>query len=347
MVQALFVIVSALSPIAVADDLHVDANAEFMVCPAQPTGEFSKRFFPDVHGDTAVWQDERNGGQDIYGFDLGSQTEWPVATGGPTHNYPRISDRYVVWAVDRVNNRSRAVEGYDMQERKAISIADQSPGSIGTFSLSVNGSKVAYSSLVDGLWRLRIHDITTGEERTLANSPNTLPRTDIWGSIVVWMEKRNGQDFHIFAFDLEANKEYTLADYSGGHLWPQVYGDMVVWVDNDDDQIRGINLGTGQRLEFLEPSPLRDGVALTSTAVYSCDGFGDIYGWELTTGQRFLVKDGWANVSGYAAYEGTVIYSITIGNVAYALYGNHVIPEPATLSLLALGGLAVMRRRRR
>lgn len=52
---------------------------------------------PVIYGDFVVWVDNRNGNQDIYGYDLSTSEEIPIATDSFIQRNPVIYENIVVW----------------------------------------------------------------------------------------------------------------------------------------------------------------------------------------------------------------------------------------------------------
>jgi hypothetical protein len=73
-----------------------------------------------------VWEDQRNGEYDIYGYDLESQTEFAVCTdAGETYMMPAISGNIVVWSHMRPGETYDLddIYGYDLQAGTGFSIS--------------------------------------------------------------------------------------------------------------------------------------------------------------------------------------------------------------------------------
>ena len=66
----------------------------------------------DISNGTVVWVDNRNGNQDIFGYDVTTGTEFPISTGSYFENHPRISGDLVVWYDGR--NGDGDIYGYDL-----------------------------------------------------------------------------------------------------------------------------------------------------------------------------------------------------------------------------------------
>jgi len=65
-----------------------------------------------IDGDVVVWSDDRSGNRDIYGYDLGTASEFAVCTDPSGQYLPAVSGGLVVWEDDR-NGESADVGAYD------------------------------------------------------------------------------------------------------------------------------------------------------------------------------------------------------------------------------------------
>jgi beta propeller repeat protein len=62
----------------------------------------SKQINPDISGHLVVWQDNRDGNWDIYGYNLITRTEFPITTDPADQINPAISGALVVWQDKRI-----------------------------------------------------------------------------------------------------------------------------------------------------------------------------------------------------------------------------------------------------
>jgi beta propeller repeat protein len=62
------------------------------------TGSGDHRSMVAVSGDIVVWEDWRDGSSDIYGYDLSTGQEFPIATGWTHQHAPSIAGDLVVWS---------------------------------------------------------------------------------------------------------------------------------------------------------------------------------------------------------------------------------------------------------
>jgi beta propeller repeat protein len=56
---------------------------------------------PAISGNIIVWEDDRNGNWDIYGYDISTQTEFQITTNTADQTSPAISGHTVVWSDSR------------------------------------------------------------------------------------------------------------------------------------------------------------------------------------------------------------------------------------------------------
>jgi len=70
----------------------------------QITTDSSNQFSPAIYGDKIVWYDNRNGNDDIYMYDLKTNTEKRITTDSSSQRYPAIYGDKIVWQDYRNGN---------------------------------------------------------------------------------------------------------------------------------------------------------------------------------------------------------------------------------------------------
>ncbi|MFH1730031.1 MAG: hypothetical protein ABIF82_00090, partial [Planctomycetota bacterium] len=188
------------------------------------TGD-SEQFWPNVSGNFAVWQDDRNrimdpGGSDlheqnydIYGYRFDTQEEFPICTAAGYQGDPAIDGDIVVWT-DYRNSSNADIYGYNLQ---------------------------------------------TGDEFTVCDAAGSQYRPDVSGDLVVWGDSRNSTS-DIYGRDLSTGEEFAVCTSPGDQLWPAIDGDIVAWVDDRSGEIGfeiyACNLSSGEEFPVSTESTM-------------------------------------------------------------------------------------------
>ncbi len=182
---------------------------------------------PAVSGSLIVYSDKRSGEWDIYGYDLSTNTEFPIAIGGGAHGYTAVSGSTVIYDVYRDN--SSDIMGYTVKDKKTFAIA---AGGGDQEYAQISGNTVVYldRGMTGGNPSLKLYDIETKQTKTLAKD-HLVARPEISGDLVVWEDWRNGAP-NIFAYDTKKSTEYTLTR-SGDARVPFVSGQFIGWLKSD------------------------------------------------------------------------------------------------------------------
>jgi beta propeller repeat protein len=307
---------------------------------------------PDVSGNIVVWQQGPFGSEDIYGKNLTTGVTFPIATGSVSQYGPRIDGDVVTWTnfsegfpiywknlttgvtsnfstkgggINFIHLESEAISGNIMVYEQLASSRDYYGLNLLTresfpictnnsdqFGGRIDGDKVVWYDNRTGENKIYGKNLTSGIESALCNTPGSQSGPDISGNLLVWMDQVPGSasgDYDIYGKNLTTGIEFPVCTAPGFQSYPAISGNFAVWVDNR----RG------------------------TTSPY------DLYAKDLSTNTEFLVCSGTV-ILAPIAIDGNLVTWVDNRNGHQDIYGAY-IPEPATLSLLALGSLAALRRR--
>jgi beta propeller repeat protein len=224
-VVSVFLVIAALlvSPLIIA---RATAGVETLIT-TNATG--SDQVAPAISGDWIVWEDTRDGGSDIYTYNVVTGEERRITKAGSWAQSPVISGTRVTWQDYRNGNYD--IYLYDLSKLQETRItsdpADQT-------APAIDGTKIVWQDLRNGMYDVYLYNITSGREILLSPDTETSDQKypAISGNLVVWQDNRNGSD-DIFLNDTSTGILYNLTPgtLSSDQTKPSIRGTMVVWRD--------------------------------------------------------------------------------------------------------------------
>lgn len=163
-----------------------------------------------------------------------------------------------------------------------------------------------------GAWDVWMYDMSTGVEKpvTTADKKQTNPRVS--NGIVVYQSDEDCNsdgNSNIYGYDVEADEIFPICTEPGWQGYPDIDGDIVVWVDyRDGDEIYMYDLASQEETLLTECPGNNYDVRISGDIVVWenyrwYDGVSDIYMFDISTGEMSVVCDAdgyqWSpNVSG-------------------------------------------------
>lgn len=244
--------------------------------PVQVTTDRSDQIAPAIDGDRIVWVDGRDGGADIYLYDIVGATETRITNGTAVALWPDISGNRIVWQ----DNRSGAPDIwlYDTATGNETRITD-APG--GQVVPAIDGDTVVWldnrAGPAGGIYAM---NLTTRAVVRVSSGPvqgnPLIVSPDVSGGTIVWADESGG-NYTVFAVR-DAAEPVALANDTALQGFPAVSGDRVVWseIRNGSASLVVHNLTTGEEERVWGRPP--------GMAVYP-DIAGDLVVWQNATGQ--------------------------------------------------------------
>ena len=221
-------VVAALLSVSVGG--MAGADTELSVCTVAP----SIQWMPAASGSRVVWVDQRNGGNDIYLYDMATGTERAITTATGDQMWPEIDGNRIVWMDHR--SGSWEIWLYDLTtgvERKVTSAPtsdvwhSQGPDIDG--DLIVWADDRHHSST--GHHDVFLYDLSTEQLTRVtdddADQGAQGPR--IQGGRIVWCDRRADANGDIYMYDAATQQESAVAEGSVSQGQPDIWGDTVVW----------------------------------------------------------------------------------------------------------------------
>jgi len=190
------------------------------------TNAGSDQMFPSMNGGIVAWDDFRNGGADIYVYDLTSRAERRITTDPRDQLLPAISGNVVVWQDSRNNHWD--IYAFDLasgEERRITS--DPSDHEFP----SIDGSRIVWEDTRNGNSDIYMFDLATGAERCITSDPSEQHGPVISGDRIVWVDYRNGNP-DVYLYDLAAEQERPITTDPGNQYAATIQGNRIVWEDH-------------------------------------------------------------------------------------------------------------------
>ena len=248
--------------------------ARHRVIPLPNIGEGRKRR-PVVNGPLIAFSDKRSGDWDIYGYDLATSAEFPIAVGGGSHGYATIGGGTVIY--EQYQGGSWDIMGYTVRDKKTFPIA-VGPGDQEYPQISGNAVVYVDQGSAGGQPALKVFDIETKQTKTITKD-HRVAAPAISGDLVVWEDWRGGAP-NTFAYDLKKNTEYTLTR-SGDARMPFVADRLIGWLKSDafSARVTAVRLVPKLPSDQLEPptAPESDVLYFKETGHFLSRGFKEYW----------------------------------------------------------------------
>ncbi|MBU7001210.1 MAG: hypothetical protein HXS51_10625 [Theionarchaea archaeon] len=160
---------------------------------------------PSISGSYVVWEDNRNGNKDIYGYNLETGEEFQI-TDDPHDQYnPSVSGSYVVWEDNRNGNYD--VYGFDLETGKEFRITWDSSNQKNP---DISGTLVVWQDDRHHTdWEIYGCDLSSSEEIRITENRYDQVCPRVSGDSVVWIDERDGKDA-VYGCDLTNRREFRV-----------------------------------------------------------------------------------------------------------------------------------------
>lgn len=304
---------------------------------------------PSIDGDLVVWSDGRNGSRDVYGYNLATGQEFSIATGGREKYYPQVDGQYVLWN-ERSSGTSRHIyakdlttgtvhtvvfgatyvdEYYNVVNGKVYFSAELRGSPTGQFVYSydlLTGQTDLVSNTTytahryprgsDGLvaWQdgagISVFDTVTGQTDSYTTDGQAMYEPDIGGNNLVSVVNRVNRGT-IEVVDLVGGGVRVI-DNVGKYIHPSIDGNLLAYIDYDSlpGTLRAVDLAD----DAIPITLISNSIVLQDQQNMEVSGNRIVWTEVLSPWDQFQV-----NVT-------------------------TLVPEPASLFLLAMTGMVMMRR---
>jgi len=182
---------------------------------------------PSISGSIIVWQDDRSGNPDIYGYNLLTTQEFAICTNSAGQYRPDISGHIV--AYDDMRNGNWDIYYYDLDAQTEGPVVVD-PG--GSSNSAVSGTQVVWTDTRASNADIYYKDVGTGTGKAICTYMSTQTNPDISGNLVVWQDVRGGfNNFDIYGYDLNTSTEFQVTTNTSHQQNPAISGHRVVYED--------------------------------------------------------------------------------------------------------------------
>jgi TolB protein len=123
---------------------------------------------PAISGSIVVWQDNRRGNFDIYGYDLSTRRHHVICAAPGDQVRPVISGNIVVWEDKRNGNLD--IYGYDLSKRRTFEICTESEDQ---WEIAISGNIVVWTDKRNGNWDIYGYDLYKEKEFAICKDPKS------------------------------------------------------------------------------------------------------------------------------------------------------------------------------
>jgi hypothetical protein len=328
---------------------EIDTGASYPV-----TFESSDNYSPAISGDYVAYVEEVNSAYEIRYTDLVTFMPYYVTRNNYDELNFSLDGGLVAWSI--YEGGTANLYATEIGGGTFTIAADSAAHETGP---SIDGDRVAYlcNTAID------IYDRATGlTTRVLEEDTHMKRNLHLEGNVVYWSDKRNGnQNTDVFMLDLETGRVHQLTSDSHHQGLTDAFQNQIIYTDSrlgnknvwrttwEFNTLPAADAGLDQLVDLGQI------VELAGGATDDDDDEITSWLWAIESAPdgsiATLLDPTTAGASFTPDLPGEYVFSLLAGddwdNSLPDFVTVTVTPEPATLSMLALGGLAMLRRRRR
>jgi beta propeller repeat protein len=151
-----------------------------------------------------VWQDYRNGNDDIYGYNLTTKEEFQITTDTRDQTNPVIYGEYIIWEDSR--NGPSDIYGFNRSLSQEIRITTRSNNQSNP---TIFKNIVVWEEEKNGNYDFYRYNLVTKEEFPVDSTPSQQRNPAIYNDIIIWEDNRN-QNNDIYGYNLPLTSTPTL-----------------------------------------------------------------------------------------------------------------------------------------
>ena len=180
---------------------------------------------PAIYGNIIVWQDKRNGIDDIYMYNLCTKRETRITNTGSASS-PNVYGDKIVW--DDSKNFNTYM--YDLSTHKETKISTN-----GGLYPAIYGDRIVYQAIRTSAFNIFLYNISTHKETQITNcgSGEYAGSPAIYSDRIVYQSYRNGKN-DIYMYNISTHKETQITSTGLAAYSPKIYGNKIVWVDTSN-----------------------------------------------------------------------------------------------------------------
>ena len=179
---------------------------------------------PEIYGNIIIWEDSRNYNieesnavnmYDIYGYNLATGEEFPIAIGYKNERIPSIYEHKVIWIESEWNKKEKYICYKNLETMEETRI-----GPVSGWSPVIYGERIAWEDWRKGKWDIYV--CTVYQENLFQKSEiqitNSLGSREpmLYKNYLVWEEYRNGNyDIYLYKFPIGIRERIKITMYLG------------------------------------------------------------------------------------------------------------------------------------
>ena len=179
--------------------------------------------YPDICGETVVWQGDDGHDWEIYAYDTKRQTFWQVTNNDDNDTRPKVSGSFITYKSDNGGDSEVVIADLHLPISYHTTTDNYNAG-----VLDISGSYVVWDVWDSSDQEIHSYDVMTSTALPITSNSQPDSGPVVSGVYVVWTH-HDGADWDIWYSPVTVATPQALENNGGEDNWPAIYGHHVVW----------------------------------------------------------------------------------------------------------------------